>query len=54
MTKPSLSKLDLLILIDYIDEIDALIEEDDGTFFTMPLLAKHNEVKEILNAIAEG
>lgn len=48
-----LNRLDALILLDYIDELEALIEEDDGTFFTMPMLAKHNEAKEVIYALAE-
>lgn len=48
-----LSKLQRLALVEYIDELEALIEEDDGTFFTTPMLAKHEEAKEIIYEIAE-
>jgi len=33
---------------EYLDEIDELIEEDDGTFFPLPFLTTHSQVKKML------
>lgn len=52
--RSDLSREQALMLVEYIDELEALIEEDDGTFFTSPFLDKHNEVKELCYAIGEG
>jgi hypothetical protein len=39
----------LALLGDYLEEIDAVIEADDGTLIPYPLLLKHERMKEALN-----
>jgi hypothetical protein len=40
-------------IVEFIEELELLIEEDDGTFFTTPYLAKYQEFKEVCYAIAD-
>jgi hypothetical protein len=40
-------------IVEFIEELELLIEEDDGTFFTSPYLAKYQELKEVCYAIAD-
>ena len=42
------------LIAEYVEEIDAVIEADDGTLVPMPLLDKHEVIKEICYAVEEG
>lgn len=44
----SLSPLESDLLRDYMDELTALIDADDGTLFNMKLIEKHEEILEII------
>jgi hypothetical protein len=48
-----LTDLEFTTIVEFIEELELLIEEDDGTFFTMPYLAKYQEFKEVCYAIAD-
>ena len=48
-----LSNSELLAILDYVDEIEAVIEADDGTLVPMPLLEKHEVVRRIVNEVAD-
>lgn len=43
----SLSTKELSEVIDFLEEIDAVIDADDGTLVPLPLLEKHERMKEI-------
>lgn len=49
----NLTRDEVLVLVEYINEIDAVIEADDGTLVPLPLLQKHEQVKELVYEIAE-
>jgi len=48
-----MSRSEISILLDYAEEVDALIEADDGDIFTGPFLTKHEEVMEMLYDLIE-
>lgn len=50
---PTISLLEVRALAEYIEELEMIIEEDDGTYFGNSQLRKHREAKEIVNALAK-
>ena len=50
----NLTPTEVDLLRDYLEEIDAIIDADDGTLVPLPLLRKHDEVKEIFYALENG
>ena len=46
----SLSKYEIESVLEHLAELDLLIEEDDGTFFSLQFIAEH----EILKKLIEG
>jgi hypothetical protein len=50
---PTVNEDDLLVIVEFIEELELLIEEDDGTFFTSAYLSKYQEFKEVCYAIAD-
>ena len=48
-----ITRAEMEILVEFCNELDLLIEEDDGTFFTSAHLAKVQELKEVCYAIAD-
>lgn len=44
----TLTESELQQIIEYVEEIDSVIEADDGTCFPLPLIEKHEEIKELL------
>jgi len=44
----TLTPLEAKYIIEYVEEIDAVIDADDGTLIPQPLVEKHNYIKEML------
>ena len=44
----TLTPLEVEYLHEYMAELDAIIEGDEGVLFPSPLLEKHDEIKEML------
>ena len=45
-----LSPLEVKYIVDYLEELDALIEGDDGTLFPLKLVEVHDTVKDMIHA----
>jgi hypothetical protein len=43
----TLSNTQLGLVLEYLEEIDSIIEADDGTLMPIPFIDKHEEIKEI-------
>lgn len=42
-----LNKAEVELLADYILQVEAVVQADDGTLFPTPFLAQHEEIMEI-------